>query len=175
MAHLSAAGCRGHAAAGRERCSARTISPAIETTGSSRLTTDRTVFDLFVERRQAELTDRIIIEVEADGFLYNMVRNIVGTLVAVGKGKAAADLARRSARTARPHESRHDRAGSGIVFGGSGIRRRFQIAECRLRIAESNDDERAAVNEITCILSVNLQSEFRILKFPCASPTSSRE
>ena len=32
-------------------------------------------------------TYRLIIEVEADGFLYNMVRNIVGTLVEVGRGK----------------------------------------------------------------------------------------
>jgi len=60
---------------------------SFQTSGSSRLTTTRTVFDLVVERRAAELTDRIIIEVEADGFLYNMVRNIVGTLVQVGKGK----------------------------------------------------------------------------------------
>jgi tRNA pseudouridine38-40 synthase len=58
-----------------------------QTGGSMRLTTERTVLDLVVERRQAELTDRVVIEVEADGFLYNMVRNIVGTLVAVGKGK----------------------------------------------------------------------------------------
>ena len=58
-----------------------------ETTGSPRLTTVRTVFDLLVERRAAERTERVIIEVEADGFLYNMVRNIVGTLVQVGKGK----------------------------------------------------------------------------------------
>src|SRR5262245_19909060 len=60
-----------------------------ETTGSSRLTTTRTVFDLTVDRHTNELTDRVIIEVEADGFLYNMVRNIVGTLVAVGKGREA--------------------------------------------------------------------------------------
>ena len=59
-----------------------------ETSGSPRLTTVRTVLDLVVERRQAELTDRVVIEVEADGFLYNMVRNIVGTLVQVGKGRA---------------------------------------------------------------------------------------
>ena len=58
-----------------------------ETSGSPRLTTVRTVLDLLVERRAGELTDRVVIEVEADGFLYNMVRNIVGTLVAVGKGK----------------------------------------------------------------------------------------
>ena len=62
-----------------------------ETTGSPRLTTDRTVFDLTVERHTTELTDRVILEVEADGFLYNMVRNIVGTLVAVGKGKESID------------------------------------------------------------------------------------
>ena len=60
-----------------------------ETAGSPRLTTVRTVLDLVVERRRAELTDRVVIEVEADGFLYNMVRNIVGTLVAVGKGREA--------------------------------------------------------------------------------------
>ena len=60
---------------------------SFQTSGSSRLTTERTVLDVLVERRQAELTDRVVIEVEADGFLYNMVRNIAGTLVEVGKGK----------------------------------------------------------------------------------------
>ena len=34
---------------------------------------------------------RIDIEVEADGFLYNMVRSIVGTLVQVGRGKRSPD------------------------------------------------------------------------------------
>jgi tRNA pseudouridine38-40 synthase len=61
-----------------------------ETSGSPRLTTVRTVLDLTVERHHADLTERILIEVEADGFLYNMVRNIVGTLVEVGKGKQSA-------------------------------------------------------------------------------------
>ncbi len=39
--------------------------------------------------RQGNSTQRqdITIEVEANGFLYNMVRNIVGTLVEVGRGK----------------------------------------------------------------------------------------
>lgn len=62
-----------------------------QTSGSSRLTTVRTVYDLLVERRQAELTDRVVIEVEANGFLYNMVRNIAGTLVEVGKGRQPID------------------------------------------------------------------------------------
>ncbi len=33
----------------------------------------------------------IILDIEADGFLYNMVRNIAGTLVEVGKGKLAGE------------------------------------------------------------------------------------
>jgi tRNA pseudouridine38-40 synthase len=60
---------------------------SFETRGSPRLTTTRTVLDLIVERRASELTERVVIEVEADGFLYNMVRNIAGTLVEVGKGR----------------------------------------------------------------------------------------
>jgi tRNA pseudouridine38-40 synthase len=62
---------------------------SFQTSGSSRLTTERTVRDLTVERIASNLTDRVVIEVAADGFLYNMVRNIAGTLVAVGRGKEA--------------------------------------------------------------------------------------
>jgi tRNA pseudouridine38-40 synthase len=60
---------------------------AYQTKGSSRLTTVRTLFDVTVERIAADRIDKLAIEVEADGFLYNMVRNIVGTLVEVGRGK----------------------------------------------------------------------------------------
>ena len=35
--------------------------------------------------------DLIYIDIEADGFLYNMVRNIAGTLVDVGRGKCTVD------------------------------------------------------------------------------------
>jgi tRNA pseudouridine38-40 synthase len=42
----------------------------------------RTITQLTVERHE----DQIWIEVEADGFLYNMVRAIAGTLVNVGRG-----------------------------------------------------------------------------------------
>lgn len=34
----------------------------------------------------------IYIDVEADGFLYNMVRNIVGTLVEIGRGRWQAEM-----------------------------------------------------------------------------------
>ena len=58
-----------------------------ESAGSQRLTSIRTVREILVERMFVDLSERVVIEVEADGFLYNMVRNIAGTLVAVGKGK----------------------------------------------------------------------------------------
>lgn len=50
---------------------------------------------------------RVAIEIEADGFLYNMVRNIVGTLVEIGLGKHPAEwasevLAARDRKTAGP-------------------------------------------------------------------------
>ncbi len=43
-------------------------------------------------RRESDLT-QIAIEIEADGFLYNMVRNIVGTLILIGLRKQPAEWA----------------------------------------------------------------------------------
>lgn len=60
---------------------------SFESAGSQRLTSVRTVREILVERLWIDLSERVIIEVEADGFLYNMVRNIVGTLVEVGRGR----------------------------------------------------------------------------------------
>ena len=56
---------------------------AFKTNGSSVKTSVRTISGL-----ELELKDDVIkIFVSADGFLYNMVRIIVGTLIEVGKGK----------------------------------------------------------------------------------------
>jgi tRNA pseudouridine38-40 synthase len=60
---------------------------AFEGSGSRRVGTVRTIYDLTVERIADPHFRRVHIEVEADGFLYNMVRNIVGTLVDVGCGR----------------------------------------------------------------------------------------
>ncbi len=59
---------------------------SFETSGAERKDSIRTVCDLRVERGRGAEADWITIEIEADGFLYNMVRAIVGTLVEVGRG-----------------------------------------------------------------------------------------
>jgi tRNA pseudouridine38-40 synthase len=56
---------------------------SFETDWPNRLSSVRTILDLTVARAGEFVT----IEVEADGFLYNMVRSIAGTLMMVGTGK----------------------------------------------------------------------------------------
>ncbi len=85
---------------------------SFQTSGSKRQSTVRTIFDISVRRGSGEDRHMVYIEVEADGFLYNMVRAIVGTLVEVGRGSrppawvaevlAACDR-RLAGRTAPPH------------------------------------------------------------------------
>lgn len=83
-----------------------------QTSGSERLSTVRTIYDLSVCRGKGEDRDVVSVEVEADGFLYNMVRAIVGTLVEVGRGARSEAWVeqvlqskdrRRAGRTAPPH------------------------------------------------------------------------
>ena len=64
---------------------------SFETSGAERKSSVRTVSYLCVRRGpdpwgRAGGGDWITLEIEADGFLYNMVRAIVGTLVEVGRG-----------------------------------------------------------------------------------------
>jgi tRNA pseudouridine38-40 synthase len=68
-----------------------------------RETTVRTIFRCDVSEKE----DEIHIAVTGDGFLYNMVRNLVGTLVEIGRGHWSADridrvLATRDRREAGP-------------------------------------------------------------------------
>lgn len=62
---------------------------SFQSTGSPRSSTVRTVRTLTVSQTSHQDGQMFTIEIEADGFLYNMVRNIVGTLVQVGVGRAA--------------------------------------------------------------------------------------
>lgn len=56
---------------------------SFETDWPNRTSSVRTIHDLTVDRQG----DNVTVEVEADGFLYNMVRAITGTLVLVGTGR----------------------------------------------------------------------------------------
>lgn len=55
--------------------------------GSSVEDTERTVMNASVEREG----DTVVFRVEANGFLYNMVRIMVGTLIDISRGKIPAD------------------------------------------------------------------------------------
>ena len=80
---------------------------SFQTQGSTRRSTVRTVFELQVGRGRGPDRHVVAVEIEADGFLYNMVRCIVGTLVQVGRGNrgeswVAEVLAARDRRVAGP-------------------------------------------------------------------------
>ena len=60
---------------------------SFESTGSPRSSTIRTVRELTVTVSEHMDGKLFSFEIEANGFLYNMVRNIVGTLVQVGVGR----------------------------------------------------------------------------------------
>lgn len=80
---------------------------AFETHGAKRKSSTRTIFGLEVTRQEADLPQLIVFDVQADGFLYNMVRNIVGSLVEVGRGARPPEwigqvLASRDRRNAGP-------------------------------------------------------------------------
>jgi len=62
--------------------------------GTVRQTTVRNVMELKIETEQRDPFTDIRIWVTADGFLYNMVRNIVGTLVHVGRRSEPASWAK---------------------------------------------------------------------------------
>ncbi|MGE5591007.1 MAG: tRNA pseudouridine(38-40) synthase TruA [Bacillota bacterium] len=67
---------------------------AFRATGSSARTTVRTVLDCRVEAEPLEGTDGgrlVAVWITADGFLYNMVRIMAGTLLEVGAGRRAPD------------------------------------------------------------------------------------
>ncbi len=75
----------------------------LATSGEQRENTVRTIFRCDV----AEHGGEIRIAVQGDGFLYNMVRNIVGTLLEIGRGRWELDqintiLTTRDRRTAGP-------------------------------------------------------------------------
>ena len=59
---------------------------SFQTSGAERASTVRTICEIAVRRGEASDRHVLSTEVEADGFLYNMVRAVVGTLVEIGRG-----------------------------------------------------------------------------------------
>ncbi len=89
----------------------------------------RTIYEATVERGRGERAHLITCEFSGNGFLYNMVRAMVGTLVEVGRGVRPehwpAEVILTGARTRRGHDRSGARAvpGAGRLPAGSGGRR----------------------------------------------------
>ncbi len=60
---------------------------SLQSTGAPRRSTVRTILELRCEATQQDGFPLFQVYVTGDGFLYNMVRNLAGTLVLVGRGK----------------------------------------------------------------------------------------
>lgn len=93
---------------------------SFESAGSERPDSVRTLFAVDVKRD----SDRITIEVTGDGFLYNMVRGIVGTLYEVGRGAREPDwvaevLAGRDRKKAGPNAPAHGLVLMRVDYGDS--------------------------------------------------------
>ena len=88
-------------------------------TGSQAESTVRTIYTLWVEEQGQDL----VIRVCGSGFLYNMVRIIAGTLVAVGVGELAPEsipdiLEKKDRGAAGPTAPAHGLTMIGIKYGG---------------------------------------------------------
>ena len=62
---------------------------SFQAAGSKIKNSVRSVKKLSIRKKKTTCSDLIRIKIQASGFLYKMVRNIVGTLLEVGKGKIA--------------------------------------------------------------------------------------
>lgn len=67
---------------------------SFESGGAERSTTIRNVMELKIEQEMVNGFPGLKISITANGFLYNMVRNIVGTLIRVGMGREEVEWVR---------------------------------------------------------------------------------
>lgn len=82
------------------------------TGGQPRATTVRTVYSLEIFRRDSD----IILEIAGDGFLYNMVRIIVGTLVEVGLGKIKPEKVKEIINSCNRNKAGHKAPAEGLYL-----------------------------------------------------------
>ncbi len=69
----------------------RTAEPAPESGQETKAVSVRTVYTSRWEQRQTEVGDLLVYRVRGSGFLHHMVRNLVGTLIEVGRGRFTPD------------------------------------------------------------------------------------
>ena len=86
---------------------------SFKSSGENKKTTVRTIYDISIERKNVDIygkyseenigknENRIIIQITGNGFLYNMVRIIVGTLLEIGLRKKKTRGNERSVRSKR--------------------------------------------------------------------------
>ena len=83
---------------------------SFKSSGENKKTTVRTIYDISIERKNIDIygnnteekkENRIIIQITGNGFLYNMVRIIVGTLLEIGLRKKKTRGNERSVRSKR--------------------------------------------------------------------------
>lgn len=81
--------------------------------GTPRETTVRTIFGLDIKPKGG---DELWIEITGDGFLYNMVRIIVGTLVEVGQGKRSPESLKETIASADRQRAGHTAPAEGLYL-----------------------------------------------------------
>ena len=83
---------------------------SFKSSGENKKTTVRTIYDISIERKNIDIygnnteekyENRIIIQITGNGFLYNMVRIIVGTLLEIGLREKKTRGNERSVRSKR--------------------------------------------------------------------------
>ena len=88
---------------------------AFQKNGSNRSTSITTINNIELER----VEDLIFIDIKATGFLYGMVRSIVGQLVLVGEKKITPEIFRDRWEYKRKHEVRESAPANGLCFVNS--------------------------------------------------------
>ena len=85
--------------------------------------TVRRIFSSGWEERAGEAGALLVYRVRGSGFLHHMVRNLVGTMLDVGRGRLRADSIAGDSGCPQPVRSRTDRPGAGAVSSFGGVRR----------------------------------------------------
>ena len=88
---------------------------AFQKSGSNRLTSVTTIKKIKLER----IDDLILIDIKATGFLYGMVRSIVGQLVLVGEKKITPEIFTERWTFKKKHDVRESAPANGLCFVNS--------------------------------------------------------